>query len=252
MSDLTPGPDPLFPVYSPGCNFVKGYVYEDEAKGYKLQGLYGMSGNLVGFVTNSFSDQVLDQTWDQAWAQACAAPEISKPKAKKKNKQGIGKTDDVDITKVLEDVKKFWTAENQDKCGKNYEAIAESHKKSRSQRRYEAVVEPSLQPKSSSFPRTWADVYAVIVALQKDFDKQINCLNSKLEGANQHYSDAGTVLQRKLINLEQELNKHKIAIDKLQSHLPFHDLVAVTTVPVIPIPKRRKIKANGHRQEDNG
>ena len=41
MSDLTPGLEPLFPVYSPGCNFVKGYIYETEAKGYKLQGLYG-------------------------------------------------------------------------------------------------------------------------------------------------------------------------------------------------------------------
>jgi hypothetical protein len=252
MSDLTPGLDPLFPVYSPGCNFVKGYVYETEAKGYKLQGLYGMGGNLVGFVTNSFSDQVLDQTWDQAWDQACDVPEISKPKAKKKNKQEIVKTDDVDITKALEDAKKFWTAKNQDKCGKNYEAIAESHKKSRSQRRYEAVVEPSLKADDSSFPRTWADVYAVIIALQKDFDKQLDYLKFKFEGAKQHYSDASTVLQRKLINLEQELRKHKTAINKLQRHLPCHDLVAVTTVPVIPIPKRRKIKANGHRQEYNG
>jgi hypothetical protein len=239
MSDLTPGLEPLFPVYSPGCNFVKGYIYETEAKGYKLQGLYGMNGNLVGFVTNSFSDQ----TW-------LTATESEKPKSKKKKKQESNK--EQEVTKIIETIKEFWTEAAKDKCGKNYEAITAAHQKSRSHVRYEEVVQPSLQSEDDRFRRLWNKFDDIVHELKKDFDRRI-AIEIHKNAQNLHEAkDSISVLRRKLGFMEQELSDHKFAIKQLQRRLHCQDLVAVATVPLIPISRRRKIKAHGHRQEDNG
>lgn len=244
MSDLTPGLEPLFPVYSPGCNFVKGYIYETEAKGYKLQGLYGMNGNLVGFVTNSFSEQ--------AWP---SPPVDAKSKAKKKKKQDT--TKEQEIAKIIETMDKYWTDSNKDKCGKNYEAIVDSHQKSHSQRRQEAVTGIDYASSPEYVPKQERTVTARELAEHlRKFATRCGDVEDTVAEMLKHwrsvYDDKIHGLSRRLVALEQEIGDHKEAIKKLQIKLRNYAAQPVAVGRLIPLVKRRKIKANGYRQEDNG
>ena len=249
MLDLTPGDKPLFPVYSPGCNFVKGYVNETEAKGYKLQGIYGMSGDLVGFVTNTFSDSVLSDL-------TVAGKPKPRPKRKSKKQLEQEAKQDQGFAEILKTVKEFWTASANDKCGKNYEAIVESHQKSHSQRRQEAVTgidytfPPEYVPKQEKLVTA-----SMLESHLRQFSSRCRDLEDNLATTLKHwrsvYDDKLHILSVRLMNLEQEIADHKEAIKKLQVKLRSYDRQPVAVGRLIPLAKRRKIKANGHRQEDN-
>ena len=132
------------------------------------------------------------------------------------------------------------------KCEQNFEAV-KTHRRRREDYMYADPVEhiPTLKPIA---------VEATVAALQQmvthTLEKLIAHEHNCGKTLKQHSSELRHLLER-IGMLERALDDHRTVIYRLQKRLNMHSIHAVSSSPVIPKAKRRKIKPHGHRQENN-
>lgn len=237
----------LVPVFAPGSSDVTDWIAPldaDAAKQLKLQPLHGPGGKLVGYVHQSF--QAPKQYGEELWP-------TPKP-AKQHFTDGLN---DEELAYLINHARPVqpWVV-HEGKCSQNYDALqtpdwppeaVKTHRRRREDYMYADPTENSPTLKPVAVETTVAVLrHMTTHTLEKLISYEQNCAKT----FKKHSLELRTLLER-LNTLEQTLEDHRTVIKQLQKRLNMHSIHAVSSSPVIPKAKRRKIKPHGHRQENN-